>query len=458
MNINQFIQIIRVRFKTILLTFILTVAAVIFGTLLLPKNYRAVTTIILNYTSADPITGASIPAQLIPGYMATQVDIINNKNNALRVADALKLTELPALKEKFNQETNGVGNIRDWIADLLLKNLKTIYPEESESSIIYIMFQSTDPEFAALVANTFAKVYQETNVRLRTQAQEQTHKYFSIYTQNLLQKLTAAKNKLSQYQKEKNISSSDYIDDVETVHFSNLSNQSAISQNQSLSATSSKNSLHSENNAAAPTILSNPLIQNLQHSLLEKEASLSKISIDFDQNHPIYQQAEAQIKQLKTTLNEQIKLASKGIENNSTIVKNYDSQVKQALTSQKNKLMNLNVSRSDLSSYLREVQDAQNNYDLAIQRLSKNNIERQFNQSEAAILNPATPPVFPTDRKLILRTLLSLALGLLLGIGAGISKELLDRYVRCEQDLIDLGTPILGVIKYKKPRRRILGF
>jgi uncharacterized protein involved in exopolysaccharide biosynthesis len=46
--------------------------------------------VLLNAKGVDPVTGVTLPGQLLPGYMATQVDIITSKNVALRVVDRLR--------------------------------------------------------------------------------------------------------------------------------------------------------------------------------------------------------------------------------------------------------------------------------------------------------------------------------------------------------------------------------
>jgi succinoglycan biosynthesis transport protein ExoP len=57
----------------------------------------------------DPLTGLTMPGQLLPGYMATQIDIISSKNVALRVVDALHLASSPAVIQQFNEATEGRG-------------------------------------------------------------------------------------------------------------------------------------------------------------------------------------------------------------------------------------------------------------------------------------------------------------------------------------------------------------
>ncbi len=121
MNASLFLHILRARMRIVLATFFVTVVATVMVSLLLPKSYTASSSVVMNFKGVDPLTGLTLPGQLLPGYMATQIDIITSKNVALRVVDQLKLAQNPAVIEEFNQSTNGRGTVRDWLADLLLR-------------------------------------------------------------------------------------------------------------------------------------------------------------------------------------------------------------------------------------------------------------------------------------------------------------------------------------------------
>jgi uncharacterized protein involved in exopolysaccharide biosynthesis len=89
MNFTQLLLILKARSKIILIAFGLTVLTTLIVSLLLPKSYTATTSLVLNYKGMDPVTGLALPAQLMPGYMATQVDIITSRNVAIKVVDQL---------------------------------------------------------------------------------------------------------------------------------------------------------------------------------------------------------------------------------------------------------------------------------------------------------------------------------------------------------------------------------
>ncbi len=143
MNFAQFLLILRARKRIVLLTLLVTVCATLVVSFLLPKTYKATSSLVMNFKGIDPLTGLTLPGQLLPGYMATQIDIISSKNVALRVVDQLKLADSPAVVQQFNDSTGGQGNVRDWLAELLQKKLEIV--PSKESSVVDVTFKGSDP-------------------------------------------------------------------------------------------------------------------------------------------------------------------------------------------------------------------------------------------------------------------------------------------------------------------------
>ena len=76
MTFSQLIAILIARKWIAIWVFFLTVLVATVVSFLLPKTYTATASLVINSKGADPVTGFMLPATLMPGYMATQVDII----------------------------------------------------------------------------------------------------------------------------------------------------------------------------------------------------------------------------------------------------------------------------------------------------------------------------------------------------------------------------------------------
>lgn len=445
MSISQFLLILRARYKIILFVLVMTITTAVVVSLLLSKTYKSSTTVIVNYKGADPVTGLAMPAQLMPGYMATQADIISSNHVARKVIDDLGLAESPAVQQSFRQATQGDGDISDWLSNLLLKNLD-VTPSKT-SSVINISFSGTNPQFAATVANAFANAYIKTNIQLKVDPSRKAAEYFTSQIATLKADLEAAQKRLYGYQQEKGIISVDERLDVERSRLSDLSTQLVMAQSQTMEALSRKRNAAGENAYESPDVISNPLVQALKTDLARAESKFADISQKFSKNHPSYQGAQAEIDKIKADLVRQINNASGSVATNSKILQQREGEIRVALENQRAKVLELNKNRDALAAFTRDIENAQRAYDVATQRFTQNNIEGQSNQSDIAVLNAAVPSREPSSPKIVLNVLLSIILGSILAVGIALLTELLDRKVRSSEDLNFIpNVPVLGVL------------
>lgn len=460
MTLAQILRTLRARYKIVLLLLIVTVVAAFAVSLLMPKTYKATTSLVLNNKGIDPVTGLNVPVQLTPGYLPTQVDIVKSKVVALKVIDDLKLAEDLAVKERFAKMDTGETTIQDWLSDGLRANL-TVEPAR-DSSVLNVSFKGDDAEYVAKVANAFAAAYQQVSVDLKVAPAQKASGYINDQIKLLREKFEAAQNKMSAYQKENNIFSSDNKLDVETARLNELSSQLVVAQGLAMEANSRQRQVKS-NAGGSPDVLANPLIQSLKSRLSEAEAKFADTSAKLNVNHPQYIAAKSEVDNLRANLNQQIGLASTGVASNARIQQQREAEVRAALNAQKEKVLGLNSARDELSVLSNEMENAKRAYETASQRLTQTNLEGQSTQSDISVLTAASVPRAPAGPRMLLNLLVALVVGSILGVAAAIAMELLDQRVRSADDLAQLfGLPLLGVIEKTRavrhrPQRRLGG-
>jgi chain length determinant protein EpsF len=454
MNLSQFLLVLRARKWIVLIVLATTVLATVGVSLLLPKTYKATASVLLNYKGLDPVTGMTMPGQLLPGYVATQVDIISSKNVALRVVDQLGLARNPAIIEQFKEAADGKGTVRDWLADLLLKKLDIV--PARESSVVEITFKGADPAFVAAVANAFADEYQKISVQLKVEPMKRASVYFNDQLKQLRDNVEATQARLSKYQQENGIVSVDNRLDVESNRLNDLSAQLVAAQGQLMEAQSRAGM--AGGTADSPDVAGNPLVQNLRIGLGNAEAKLAELGQRLDHNHPQYQSAKAEVDKLRSDLNIAVKATTNSVGNNASILRRREAEVRSALAEQKKKVLELNRTRDELNVLVKDVESAQRAFDVTSQRFSQTRLEGQAEQSDIALLNPATAPIEPSGPKVVLNSLLSLVLGSMLGVGLAMVAEFMDRRVRSDSDLSEvLEIPVFGVIEWNATKRKPTG-
>lgn len=445
MNFLQFLLILKARFKIILVTFVTIVLVSLIVTLSLPKSFQATTSLLLNYKGMDPVTGVILPAQLVPGYMATQVDIIQSRNIALKVVDKLGLAESPHAQKHFQKATDGHGDIKNWLADMLLKKL-TVTPSK-ESSVMEISYSAVDPDFAAEVVNAFAENYLETSVQLKVEPAQKAAGYFGQQIKTLRDNLELAQTRLSKYQQENGITNPEQNYDVESMRLNELSTQLSIAQSAAIEAQSRKATAQS-NAIDSPDVALSPVIQSLKVDAARAETKVAEMSRRLGPNHPQYQAAANELAKLKSQIGQEVQSASNSVSGSANIQQYRESELRAQVAAQKQKVLSLNRLRSEMGVLQKDVETAQKAMDAVTQRFSQTNIEAQSNQSDIAILNPAIAPLLPSSPRILASILMSILLGAVLGIGFGLLAELLDRRVRSRDDIAELlGVPVFAISK-----------
>jgi len=447
MSFYQFIIILLARKKIAVLAFAITVVTTLVISLIMPKSYEASTTLIVNYKGADPVTGMVLPAQLMPGYMATQVDIISSQNVALKVVDQLGLDKSAVVIEAFREATEGEGNVRDWLSGVLLKKLD-VRPSR-ESSVIHVGYEGADPQFVAVIANAFAEAYIQTNLQLKVEPAVRTAEWFSGQVASLRANLVGAQEILSNYQRDKGIVSLDQRLDVESARLAQISQQLVIAESEALdSASRRQEAISTQSINEHPDILRNPLIQNMKVELSRAEANLAEVKQRLNINHPMYQSALAEVRDLRAKLNQEHKTVTEGLTNTASISEQRVSDLQQAMDEQKSRMLNVNQQRDEMDILQRDVENAQKILNMAMQRFSQTSMEGQANQGDVAILNPAVVPLKHSSPKVLINMLLSVFLGGILAVGLALLAELIDRRVRTPEDIsVGLDIPVLGVLK-----------
>jgi chain length determinant protein EpsF len=451
MTFAQIVVVLRARLWLVL-GVLCTVVAVV-GTLsvVLPKRFVAAVSIVVDTKAADPLTGAILPLQMLPGYLATQLDIINSHSVALKVVERLRLVELPAIQEQFRAETNGAGSIRDWLADRLLLQLD-VRPSR-ESSLIEIAYTSTDPNVSAEMANAFADAYAQTSLELKVDPARRQAGWFEEQVSELRRGYEAAQQRLSDYQSQQAIVAS-AIDrvDLENARLAELSSQLVAAQSVMYGAatrrTQMDDALRRGRVDELPDILGNALVQNLKAELVRAEARLADVGVRFGTNHPQYVSAAAERDSLSEKLEAELATARGAIDQAEEIADRQVDALVDAVEQQKGRVLELNQQRDTLAVLTRDVESARAAYDVAMQRKAHVRLESEINQTEIAVLNPAVPPLEPSFPLVTLNLVLATVLGLLLGAGTALLVEIADRRIRLRSDLAVLaGVPVLAVLK-----------
>ncbi|WP_046111094.1 chain length determinant protein EpsF [Aquincola tertiaricarbonis] len=451
MTFGQFLSILQARKWVALAVFSLVVAVTVVVSLVLPKQYLGVSSVMVD-VKPDPVSAMGFPSVALPTFMSTQVDVLSSDRVALRVIRDLKLSENAAIREQWQAETNGEGTFEQYLVDILHKSLD-VRPSR-DSNVISIGYKSPDARFAAGIANAFAQAYIATTLELKVDPARQFTSFFRAQTNDARDALEKAQQRLSQYQQSNGIIATDERLDVENARLNELSSQ--LTQLQAISAESSSRQAQARGNQAdrLQEVLNNPLISGLRADLARNEAKLQELTQRLGDRHPQVVEARANITELRSRMNAEIARVSSGVGVSNDINKSREAQLRAALDAQRASVLQMKAVRDEGSVLLREVENAQRIYDNLMTRLNQAGLEAQNTQSYVNVLTVAQPPVEHASPKLLLNTALAIVLGLILAIGVALLMELSDRRVRSSEDAVAyLGLPVIGSLPTPSAKR-----
>lgn len=443
MNFGQFLAVLRARWVVALAIFATTVALTIVISLLLPKQYTAVASVVVD-PKPDPLSAMMAGSLMNPAFMATQVDVIQSDRVALRVVRNLKLAENPTIREQWQADTNGQGSIEVWLSELFQKNLD-VKPSR-ESNVISVSYRAPDPRFAAALANAFVVAYNETTLELRVDPARQYSSFFDQRAKDAREQLEQAQTKLSQFQSDNGVIAVDERFDVENARLNELSSQ-YVTMQALATDTASRQAAAKGSADRLQEVLNNPLISGLKADISTKEGRLKELGSRLGDNNPQVVELKANLAEVRAKLDAETAKVTGSLGVNNSVNSQRSAEMRAALEAQRAKVLKMKALRDQVAVLNRDVESAQRAYDAVLARLTQSSLESQTTQSYVSVLTQATPPLKPSSPRVILNTVLSVFIGALLALGTTFGLEFLDRRVRIVDDLAALPSlTVIGVL------------
>ena len=444
MTFGQFLSILRARWWLALLILVLTVLGTLGVSLMLPKQYKAIASVVVDF-KPDPISAAIYGGIGSPALMATQVDIIKSDRVAERVVRNLKLNEDPRVRQQWLDEGKGVGTIEAWLGGVFQRSMD-VEPSR-ESSVISVSYRATDPRFAAGLANAFVQAYVDTTLELRVDPARRYSSFFETRSREAREALELAQSRVSKFQADKGIIATDERLDVENARLNELSSQ--FTTVQAISAESGSRQTQAQGSQAdrLSEVLNNPIVGQLKADINRGEAALQQLGTRLGERHPQVLEARANVAELRARLQAETAKVSGGVTVSNTINIQRAAEIRRSLEAQRAKVLRMKAVRDEGLVLLRDVESAQRTYDAILARLTQTSLEGQSTQSNVNQLTRAVAPVEATTPRVLRNTILSVVIGALLAVAVVLLLELRNRRVRSIADVVvALDLPVLAVM------------
>jgi chain length determinant protein EpsF len=445
MSFLQYLSVLRARRSMILSILAAIVGLALAVSLVLPKTYSATASVMVDVKSTDPVgnvaLGTALQPETLQAYLTTQAEIIASERTASKVIKQLDLEKNETLRERWSTRSADRLSFESWLVEHLRRKLE-VRPMR-DRNLIEITYSDPDRKMAAIVANTFARAYLETDLEMKVDPARSSAAFFDERTKAVRGKLEQAQTRLSEFQRKRGILVSDEKLDTESTRLAELSSQLTAIQ-----ATAGEADSKRRQGDSHADVLQNGLVQNLRAELAKAEAKLREVSSQYGPNHPLYQRADAEARTLREAVAAETSRAAGTMGSNARVARDREAQIRAAYEAQRKRVVEMKVARDEAYLLIRDVENANKEYDALLTRLGQTNLESLVKQSNVTILNRAMEPFYPSSPKLVLNVVLAVFLGLVAGMGAAFGLEAVDRRIRDANDLGEtLRLPVLAVLE-----------
>lgn len=444
MTIGHLVSILRARWRAVALTTMVCLALGLAISLLLPRQYTATATVLVDVKSPDPLNGMMMQGMMAPSYMTTQIDLINSDTVARRAARAMNLHQSPPLLEQWRSATDGRGDLDTWLGERLLKRLD-VRPSK-DSNVLQVGYTASDAGFAANAANAFVKAYIETTLDLRTEPAKQYKRFFNDNAKQLRENLEIAQKRLSDFQQKHGLIGNEDQSDMEATRLNEMSQQLVMLQAQA-SDTRNRASQAGQSADQLQENLNNPLILGLREELQSQRAKIRELRASMGERHPQIVQLKERIEETKSRIDEETRRVAGGVSVNNTVNQRRLADLKASIDEQRAKVMKLKAVRDEAIVFRRDVESAQRAYDAVLNRANQMSLESQAATTNVSVVGMATPPITPSSPNMGRNLAGALILGLFAGLATAMIREFRDQRLRTEEEAVAvLGQPVVVVL------------
>jgi uncharacterized protein involved in exopolysaccharide biosynthesis len=404
-------------------------------TKLMPKTYVGVAALMVNSAANDPLAGAQVAtaAGMLSNYVATQMELLQSSEVLTGVIDKLNLTADP---EFASGNRGGDDTLREWVEAKLRKNLE-IEQGRGGSQLIYISASAANPVQAADIANAVADAFtDQQDQRTNGPASERAKRYTGELA-DLKRKVTQAQDAATQFRNRSGTIDLDTKVDVEMDALTNLERRLQEVRN---GLVTNRAKTAGSQDVSAP-VMASQTVRTLREEDARLRSRMAQLRISLGPNHPQVVELKSQIDANSASLAAALASFSRATSSEIAVSSSEVAALERAVNEQRQKVLDSRRSRDEGAKYQLEMESAQAAYKRALDGYDQIMFVHSTNINVAS---RARPPIRAEKPNAIKNMAMGAALGLLLALVLPFLYELLNRRVRCRDDVErDFGIPVL---------------
>ncbi len=411
-------------------------------TLLMTPQYRATSTLqierdAMNVVNVENLLPAESP--LDRDFYETQYELLRSRSLARAVIHEAGLARDPEYKEIVDKVTarldaakgeagKSVATRQEQIERALVGPvLESLEIEPVRNSrLVRVNFNSPDPQLAAKVANTYAKVFIDASQERKLQATSFASKYLSDRLAQLRSRVEESEKSLVDYSSQEQIVS--VGQDKPSLPAQNLTELNvmlAAAQDARIRAEAAWRQASTGDGMGLPQVVANPLIQSLRSEQVRLTSDYQQKLATFKPQYPEMQRIQSQIAELNRQIREEVANIRQSLKETYDAASLQEDLLEQRITGLKNQELDLQTRSIRYNMLKRDADTNRQIYDALLQRYKEIGVAGNVGTNNISVVDGADVPGRPSSPKLLLNLVLAGMLGLFIAVAVALLRYFL---------------------------------
>ena len=457
LNLRDFINTLN-RHKALLIGFtVATLLLALILTLLMDPVYRASSTVQIERNAKKVVNIDmlnTLESRSDKDFYETQRQLIQSRTLARRVINQLNLessTPSAGLVTKFKAMLgvqNSNLNNPNAIETAFLEGL-SVTPV-SNSQLIQINYESTEPRLAADITNAVTKTFVRMNLERRFDTASYSKEFLSSSLNTTRKDLERSEQLLNDYATKHGIIQGADGEDSNIHSLKKMAEELVTAEKERIEAESAylqSKQTANDANATSVRILKDPYIQSLKKTVARLEANSQEILKKSSPNSTSAKRIKKQIDEVRSQINIESYAIKSALKSEFSAAQQKENMIRKQLGKLKKETLVMQGKSIQYNTLLREVKSNRTLYKDLLGQLKKVGIAGNVDNNNISIIDKAGIPYKKYKPNIKTNLVFGLLLGLLLGMGAVFLREFMDDSVKNPNELERVtGLPVLGML------------
>lgn len=440
MSIIQILAILRARLPVIAAVLATAVLAAAVALMIVPKRYQAVAQLYVNASESDPVTGLGMPMGVMRGMVYDVMEGLKTRGIARQAVEDLNLQNDPAMIAAF-RNADGNGDFLDWLSAAIQNGARIA--RVGMSNLVSITYEASSPEAAARFANAIAQAGIKKDLELRVGPSRDLLDWYDERIKPLRQQretVAAALAKMREASGEPVGSSAEAR--------ASMSRELSTAQVELVQARVALQDAR----AGRIDTTTDQEIASVTRQLADLNQQIAQDTASLGPAHNRVRQSTAARTRLAARLQDATQRATanaaRTAEQRVAALEKRVTELGAIIASSRT------VTNTGIGDREREIETLDAQIQQLLQRREVARLSSAVERSPLRIMTEAVPPAAPSFPNVPILLGVAAALGLFIGIALAFLREMLDRRIRCPQDIgAYFEMPVLGTVPRARVRR-----